>query len=111
MKRQPEDIGLKPDGDSAAGNGATNQNKASSKRRKVNADTERFYTLREVLRLKSFYLLLLSFCIAFFAGSGVLPPVTSAYGSWAFNVTGSSCAYHLGKFRHHWNCSRRFPER
>ncbi len=58
LKRQPEDIGLRPDGDSAEG-GPEPKRKAGAKPKKARASyaTEVNFTLKEAVRTKAFYLM------------------------------------------------------
>ena len=66
LRRQPEDLGLLPDGrsaerDEAGGGGATT----------VPAATEVSYTLAQALRTRTFYILLGVFCLSSFVNTGV----------------------------------------
>lgn len=69
MRRRPEDMGLRPDGE-------TDEDIAKEKQgiadKKIKVRVERSFTLKEVRRMKSFYVLLFSFCIVSFAGGGIL---------------------------------------
>ncbi len=69
MKRQPEDIGLFPDGE--------DPNKPTEKTAKPGrmgrlVVQDRSFTLKQVLKLKSFYLLVISFFIASFSSGGII---------------------------------------
>ncbi len=69
MRRKPEDMGLRPDGETDEDIARAKQAASLSKKAPI---TERSFTLKEVRRMKSFYILIFSFCLVFFAGSGIL---------------------------------------
>ena len=66
MRRQPEDMGLQPDGDEF-----NNQIESTSGNKVKLAAMERSFTRHEVLRQKSFYFLVLSFVVASFSAGGI----------------------------------------
>ena len=66
MKRQPEDIGLFPDGEDP---NKPSEKTAKSGRMQIQ---DRSFTLKQVLKLKSFYLLVISFFIASFSSGGII---------------------------------------
>jgi MFS family permease len=69
MRRQPEDLGLQPDGLSAA-EAARESAKAAA--RTGQKKEEISYPLGQVLRLPSFYLLLVAFSLLFLVGPGLV---------------------------------------
>ena len=69
MRRQPEDMGLLPDGTSSATQTISLQEKGSSDK-DTNRPMEISLTVRQVIRLRSFYLLTAAFSIVFLVGPG-----------------------------------------
>ncbi len=67
MKRQPEDIGLFPDGEDP-----NSPSVKAQQARRGGQLQDRSFTLKQVLKLKSFYLLLGSFFIASFSSGGII---------------------------------------
>ena len=69
MRRQPEDMGLHPDGDEfpdEMGNKATSSNPIGNQR-----SLETHFTLAQALRTKTFYVLLATLCMTSFVNTGV----------------------------------------
>lgn len=67
MRRQPEDMGLRPDGDPPEGEAAR---EAGQARRQARAQ-EVHFTLMEALRTRTFYILLAVLCITSFVNTGI----------------------------------------
>ena len=67
MRRQPEDMGLRPDGDPPDRVGEPGPRTASSPSRR----TEVHFTLTEALRTRTFYILLAALCLTSFVNTGV----------------------------------------
>ena len=67
LKRQPEDMGLAADGDSAGNRGPVRA--VSEQRREVSREAS--FSLRQVLRTRSFYLLLLTTSFSVLCGAGI----------------------------------------
>ncbi|MDE2803436.1 MAG: MFS transporter [Chloroflexota bacterium] len=68
MRRQPEDMGLRPDGDTPVREGAS---AAADDRERRPPSTEIHFTLREALRTRTFYILLAVLCITSFVNTGI----------------------------------------
>ena len=69
MRRQPSDMGLKPDGDPEPGEEEALSPSGSLATGKRSAEVH--FTLREALRTKTFYFLLATFCLTSFVNTGV----------------------------------------
>ena len=67
MRRRPEDIGLLPDGATAAPSGAA----GPAERRAVVASSETSWTVREAVRTRSFWLIVATACVGTMASSSV----------------------------------------
>ena len=67
MRRRPEDIGLLPDGATAAPSGAA----GPGERRAVVASSETSWTVREAVRTRSFWLIVATACVGTMASSSV----------------------------------------
>ncbi len=67
MRRQPEDMGLRPDGDSAEREAST----AADAREQHAPRSEVHFTLRETLRTRTFYILMGVLCITSFVNTGI----------------------------------------
>ncbi|MBI4339430.1 MAG: MFS transporter [Chloroflexi bacterium] len=70
LRRQPEDMGLSPDGLSSEDAEREAQRQAVKRRRTVRQEVS--WTLSQVLRFPSFYLLLASFSVLFLVGPGLV---------------------------------------
>ena len=64
MRRQPEDMGLRPDGD-------LHEPETTAGREQRPPATEIHFTLREALRTRTFYILLAVLCITSFVNTGI----------------------------------------
>jgi OFA family oxalate/formate antiporter-like MFS transporter len=67
LRRQPEDMGLRPDGDPEDAEGPAPREAAPRRGPALTRDL----TLAEVMRLPSFYLVLFATCGSFFVGAGI----------------------------------------
>jgi MFS family permease len=67
MRRQPEDMGLRPDGDPPDGDGESGPRTTSAPARRV----EIHFTLAEALRTRTFYILLAALCLTSFVNTGI----------------------------------------
>lgn len=67
IRRKPEDIGLLPDGEPAAGTANSGQKSNGRPARKPEVSL----TLKEALRSRTFYLLVISFSCVFFVSTGI----------------------------------------
>ena len=72
MRRRPEDMGLRPDGDERESNvGPASHTEATSQKVTVNRDAEPVWTRGEVLRNRSFWLLIAGISTAMLAFQGI----------------------------------------
>ncbi|MBI4310952.1 MAG: MFS transporter [Chloroflexi bacterium] len=71
LRRQPEDMGLRPDG-LAPGEGVTEGPQGRQGRGGRQVKEEVSYALRQVLRFRSFYYLLIAFSLLFLVGPGLV---------------------------------------
>ncbi|MSP79237.1 MAG: MFS transporter [Dehalococcoidia bacterium] len=69
MKRRPEDMGLRPDGASATATKPAAPTKTQTTAKPRAGETN--YTLKEVLRMRGFWVLLLGFAISQFVNTGI----------------------------------------
>lgn len=69
LRRQPEDLGLRPDGD-PPGEGPSTEEAPRAAQASPTPDREFSFTLREALHTRAFYLLLAATSGAFFSGAG-----------------------------------------
>ena len=67
MRRQPEDMGLRPDGDPPVREGSS----GAVERQQQPQSGETHFTLRETLRTRTFYILLAALCITSFVNTGI----------------------------------------
>lgn len=69
LRRQPEDLGLLPDGITSE---STQEQLHSNNESSQQANRDISYTLKEVLRFRSFYFLLTGFALLFLVGPGMI---------------------------------------
>ena len=72
MRRQPEDMGLLPDGDTAESLAALEARSANAKRRRLTAANEEQWTRREAMRTKALWLVVIAYGVANIGLSGML---------------------------------------
>ncbi len=69
MRREPKDMGLRPDGDPPPGEEGSESASVTTKKR--SRQPEVHFTLKEALRTRTFYILLTTLCLTSFVNTGV----------------------------------------